>query len=44
MKMYHKLSKQPVDVQPSQVETMKHRGWVDKKPEVKPTITKKADK
>ena len=30
MLMYHKNSKQPVDVHPSQVETMKNRGWTVK--------------
>lgn len=32
MKMFHKDSKEPVDVHPSQVETMKNRGWTEKQP------------
>ena len=35
MLMYHKDSKEPVDVHPSQVESMKNNGWTEKP--VKPT-------
>ena len=32
MLMYHPKSKQPVDVHPSQVETMINRGWSEIQP------------
>ena len=38
MKMTHPKAKQPIDVHPSQVETMKARGWTEIKP--KPTNQK----
>jgi len=39
MKMYHKDSKEPVDVHASQVETMENRGWS----KVPPVKTKKSN-
>lgn len=32
MIMYHKDSKESANVHPSQIETMKNRGWSEKKP------------
>jgi len=35
MLMYHKNSKEPVDCHPSQIESMKAKGWTEK-PTTKP--------
>ena len=35
MLMYHKDSKEPVDVHPSQVENMQRNGWTEVKPKPK---------
>ncbi len=36
MLMYHKNSKEPVDVHPSQIENAKARGWTEKPTSPKP--------